>query len=388
MKFDFDKVIDRKGTGCFKHDALTQLYGRDDLISLWVADMDFPAAPCIQEVLQKRLEHGIYGYNFRADSFYEAVQTWTSKRYGWEVEKDWIITTPGVVPAINLAVLTLTKPKDKILIQTPVYRPFFSAIENHDRCLLTNPLINDNGYYRIDEKDFEAKIRQASLFILCNPHNPVGRVFTAEELSFMGDLCKRYNVPIVSDEIHADIVFNGLQFRGLGSMKSYDDVLIACISPSKSFNIAGLSTAVTIVPNPKLRKQIDDLNNSLHLFTGNTFGICAFEAAYTCAEPWLEALIQYLDGNRKYIKSHIDLHLPMLKVNLPEGSFLSWIDFSALGMNDNDLFDFLTNKARVALDPGRKFGLDGSGFSRINFACPRSYLEEAMRRLTYAIKTR
>ncbi|HPV14730.1 MAG TPA: MalY/PatB family protein, partial [Candidatus Cloacimonadota bacterium] len=353
----------------------------------WLADMDFPAAPCIQEVLKKRIEHGICGYNYRSDAFFEAVQGWASKRYGWEIERDWIIHTPGVVPAINLAVLALTQPKDKVLIQTPVYRPFFNAVEDHDRCLLTNPLINDNGYYRIDRKDFEAKIRQASLFILCNPHNPVGRVFTTEELSFMADLCKRYNVPVLSDEIHADIIYDNLPFRGLGSMKSYEDVLITCMSPSKSFNIAGLCTALTIIPNPKIRKQIDDLNTRLHLFGGNTFGIIALQAAYTCAEPWLTAMIQYLDGNRKYVKSYIDERLPMLKVNLPEGGFLSWIDFSGLGMNDNDLFDFLTNKARVALDPGRKFGVDGSGFSRLNFACPRSCLEEAMRRLNLAIQT-
>lgn len=385
MSFDFDKTIDRRNSGCFKHDALKKLYGRDDLISLWVADMDFAAAPCIQEVLQKRWEHGVYGYNLRADSFYASVQAWASKRYGWEVEKDWIVNTPGVVPAINMAVLTLTQATDKILIQTPVYRPFFNAVTDHGRCLLTNPLIYDDGNYRIDKKDFEAKIRQASLFIMCNPHNPVGRVFTQEELSFMAELCKRYDVPIVCDEIHADIIYDNSRFRGLGSMKSYDELLIACFAPSKSFNLAGLATAVTIIPNPKLRKQIESLNNSLHLFTGNTFGICALQAAYTCGEPWLKALISYLDVNRKYVKAYIDQHLPMLNVNLPEGGFLSWIDFSALGMDDNTLFDFLTNEAKVALDPGRKFGVDGSGFSRLNFACPRSYLEEAMSRLSGAI---
>ncbi len=387
MNFDFDKLIDRKGSGCFKYDALKSLYGRDDLISLWVADMDFAAAPCIQETLNSRIDHGVYGYNLRTNTFYNAICNWARRRYGFYIEKDWIINTPGVVPAINMAVLTLTQASDKILIQTPVYRPFFNAVTDNGRCLLTNPLVYVDGTYQIDKRDFERKIRQSSMFILCNPHNPMGRVFTPEELCFMGDLCKRYDVPIVSDEIHADIIYDGKSFRGLGSMKDYHDILISCFAPSKSFNLAGLATAVTVIPNPKLRQHVNQMNERLHLFTGNTFGIQALQAAYTKGEAWLEALLLYLDANRKYVKEYIDTQLPMLKTSLPEGGFLSWINFAGLNLDDNALFDFLTNQARLALDPGRKFGVDGSGFSRLNFACPRSLLEEAMKRLSEAIKT-
>jgi len=386
MPYDFDKVVERRGSGCFKYDALKALYSREDLLSLWVADMDFEAAPCIQAALKQRLEHGVYGYNLRMPDYYATISYWVKKRYGWHVKRDWIVNTPGVVPAINLAVLSLTRPDDKILIQTPVYRPFFSAVTDHDRCLLTNPLKLVNGKYQIDQEDFERKIRQASLFILCNPHNPVGRMWDEYELQFMGDLCKRYDVPIVSDEIHADIVYEGKQFRGLGSLERYHDLSITCISPAKSFNIAGLSSAVAIIPNHRVRKGVNDLNEHLHLYMGNSFGIEAMKAAYSEGEEWLTELLAYLEGNRNYLMEYINSKLPMLKMIKPESTYLAWINFNELGLDDNALFDFLTNKARLALDPGRKYGVDGSGFSRLNFGCPRSILEEAMQRLSDAVK--
>lgn len=386
MEFDFDQIIDRKGTGCFKYDALKTLYGRDDILSLWVADMDFKVAPCIEEVMKARLEHGVFGYNFRLEDFYFTVMDWIKNRYGFSVKKDWIINTPGVVPAINMAVLSLTRPDDKILIQTPVYRPFFNAVTDHNRCLLTNPVIRENGSYQIDREDFERKIRQSSLFILCNPHNPVGRVWTEEELRFMGELCKRYDVPIVSDEIHCDIVYEESKFISMGALEEYHGLLIACISPAKSFNLAGLGSALAVVPNQRLHKALNDLNQALHLFTGNTFGIEGIRTAYSEGEGWLDALIKYLQGNRDYVVEYITRHLPVLSVNKPEGTYLAWIDFGKLGLDDSALFDFLTNKARLALDPGRKYGINGSGFSRLNFACPRAVLEEAMSRLDNAIR--
>ncbi|MBP7194286.1 MAG: PatB family C-S lyase [Candidatus Cloacimonetes bacterium] len=386
MAYDFDKIVDRRGSGCFKYDALKALYSRDDLLSLWVADMDFEAAPCIQRAMKLRLEHGVFGYNLRMPDYYAAVSYWVKKRYGWHVKRDWIVNTPGVVPAINLAVLSLTRPDDKILIQTPVYRPFFNAVTDHDRCLLTNPLKLVNGKYQIDQEDFERKIRQASLFILCNPHNPVGRVWDEYELQFMGDLCKRYDVPIVSDEIHADIIYEGKEFRGLGSLERYLDLTITCISPAKSFNIAGLSSAVAIIPNHRMRKSVNDLNEHLHLYMGNSFGIEALKAAYSEGEDWLEELLAYLENNRNYLMDYISTNLPMLKMIKPESTYLAWLDFGELGLDDNALFDFLTNKARLALDPGRKYGVDGSGFSRLNFGCSKALLVEAMQRLSDAVK--
>lgn len=385
MNFDFDTVIDRRGSGCFKYDALKSLYGREDLISLWVADMDYAIAPQIRQALQRRLDHGVMGYNFRLPHYYEAIQNWVKTRYQYEIEADWIVNSPGIVPAINIAVLTLTQPGDRILVQTPVYRPFFNAVTDHDRCLLTNSLICKNGRFEIDIEDFERKLKQASLFILCSPHNPVGRLWTREELELMGELTTRYQVPVISDEIHADIVYKGRQFVSLASIEAFADNVITCISPAKSFNVAGLTSAAIIIKNPHLRKLISDRIEKLHLYLGNSFGIEAVIAAYREGDEWLQALLVYLDQNRCYLQDFIRSELPQLTMIEPESTYLAWIDFSRLELDDNALFEFLTNKARIALDPGRKFGIDGSGYSRLNFGCPRSLLAEAMERLKQAI---
>ncbi len=385
MKYDFDRVIDRRGSGCFKYDALKSLYGREDLISLWVADMDFAIAPAIRDALQKRLDHGVMGYNFRLPLYYETIADWVQTRYGWRIQQDWIINSPGIVPAINLAVLTFTRPGDRILVQTPVYRPFFNAVTDHDRCLLTNTLILRNGSYEIDFEDFERKLKQASLFILCSPHNPVGRLWTLDELHQMGELCQRYKVPIISDEIHADLIYDGGQFVSIAALENFADQVITCVSPAKSFNIAGLGVAAIIVKDNRLRKGLSDIIEKLHLYLGNSFGIEAVIAAYRDSLDWLEELLLYLDGNRHFLLDFIGCELPQLKMVNPQSTYLAWVDFSELGLDDNALFEFLTNSARVALDPGRKFGIDGSGFSRINFACPRSLLAEAMQRIKHAI---
>jgi cystathionine beta-lyase len=386
MNYDFDTVTDRRGSGCFKYDALKSLYGREDLVSLWVADMDFVLAPPIREALQKRLDHGVMGYNFRLPHYYEAIQNWVKKRYGYEIEADWIVNSPGIVPAINIAVITLTQPGDRILVQTPVYRPFFNAVTDHDRCLLTNSLICRNGRYEIDFEDFERKLKQASLFILCSPHNPMGRLWTREELAMMGELAVKYQVPVISDEIHADIVYDGAQFVALASFEAVAENVITCISPAKSFNVAGLTTAAIIIRNSHLRKMLSDRIEKLHLYLGNSFGIEAVIAAYRDSEEWLEALLVYLDQNRRYLRDYIGRELPQLSMIQPESTYLAWLDFSKLELDDSALFEFLTNKARIALDPGRKFGIDGSGYSRLNFGCPRSLLVEAMERLKLALE--
>jgi cystathionine beta-lyase len=386
MNYDFDTVTDRRGSGCFKYDALKSLYGREDLVSLWVADMDFALAPTIREALQKRLDHGVMGYNFRLPHYYEAIQNWVKKKYGYEIEADWIVNSPGIVPAINIAVITLTQPGDRILVQTPVYRPFFNAVTDHDRCLLTNSLICRNGRYEIDFEDFERKLKQASLFILCSPHNPMGRLWTREELAMMGELAVKYQVPVISDEIHADIVYDGAQFVALASFEAVAENVITCISPAKSFNVAGLTTAAIIIKNSHLRKMMSDRIEKLHLYLGNSFGIEAVIAAYRDSEEWLEALLAYLDQNRRYLRDYIGRELPQLSMIQPESTYLAWLDFSKLELDDSALFEFLTNKARIALDPGRKFGIDGSGYSRLNFGCPRSLLVEAMERLKLALE--
>lgn len=385
MSYSFDIVPSRVGSGCFKYDALKPLYGRDDLISLWVADMDFPVADCIKNAMQARLDHGVFGYNYRMQPYYDAVIGWQSRRHGWQIEQDWIVNTPGIVPAINMAVLALTQPGDRVLVHTPAYRPFFNAVTDHDRCLLTSSLTYSHNHYSIDYDDFEKKIQQSTLFILCNPHNPTGRVWNADELTIIGDLCTKHNVPIISDEIHADIVFDGFKHIPIAKIDDFSENVITCVSPAKSFNIAGLCSAAIIIKNPRLRKKIADMNEHLHLYLGNSFGITAVEAAYTQGDAWIADLMTYLDANREYLKQHIATEIPMLRMIDPESTYLAWIDFSELNMDDNALFEFLTNKARLALDPGRKFGVDGSGFSRLNFGCPRSILVEAMDRLKRAI---
>ncbi|HPX63442.1 MAG TPA: aminotransferase class I/II-fold pyridoxal phosphate-dependent enzyme, partial [Candidatus Syntrophosphaera thermopropionivorans] len=265
MKYDFDTVIDRRGSFCFKYDGLKEVYGREDLIPLWIADMDFQVAPQIKAAMQKRLDHGIFGYNQRLPIYYETVINWAKKRYGYEPQEDWIMTSPGIMPAVNLAVMQLTEPGDSVLIQTPVYQPFFSAVTAHNRKLVTNSLIPENGHYEIDFEDFEKKLKEVKLFILCSPHNPVGRRWTDEELFRMGNLCRQYNVPIISDEIHGDLVYNGAGSRSIAALEGMLDNLIVCFSPAKSFNLAGLATSVVIAKNPALREPLDTMLENLHL---------------------------------------------------------------------------------------------------------------------------
>ena len=386
MKYDFDTVIDRRGSFCFKYDGLKEVYGREDLIPLWIADMDFQVAPQIKAAMQKRLDHGIFGYNQRLPIYYETVINWAKNRYGYEPQEDWIMTSPGIMPAVNLAVMQLTEPGDSVLIQTPVYQPFFSAVTAHNRKLVTNSLIPEYGHYEIDFEDFEKKLKEVKLFILCSPHNPVGRRWTDEELFRMGTLCRQYNVPIISDEIHGDLVYNGAGSRSIAALEGMLDNLIVCFSPAKSFNLAGLATSVVIAKNPALREPLDTMLENLHLYMGNTFGIIALTAAYRESEDWLEELICYLQGNRDFLLNYIQAELPQLKVNYPEATYLAWIDFSNLGLTDDEVQQLLIEKAGIVLEPGIKYGIEGSGFQRLNFGCPRKTLSLALERMKKAIK--
>lgn len=386
MKYDFDTVIDRRGSFCFKYDGLKEVYGREDLIPLWIADMDFQVAPQIKAAMQKRLDHGIFGYNQRLPIYYETVINWAKNRYGYEPQEDWIMTSPGIMPAVNLAVMQLTEPGDSVLIQTPVYQPFFSAVTAHNRKLVTNSLIPENGHYEIDFEDFEKKLKEVKLFILCSPHNPVGRRWTEEELLKMGTLCRQYNVPIISDEIHGDLVYNGAGSRSIAALEGMLDNLIVCFSPAKSFNLAGLATSVVIAKNPALREPLDTMLENLHLYMGNTFGIVALTAAYRQSEDWLEELISYLQGNRDFLVDYLQSEIPELKVNTPEATYLAWIDFSNLGLSDEEVQKLLIEKAGIVLEPGIKYGIEGSGFQRLNFGCPRKTLSLALERMKKAIK--
>jgi len=385
MSYDFDRITNRRGSGCFKYDGLNMIYGRDDLISLWVADMDFPVAPAIMEALQKRLDHGIFGYNLRLPVFYDTVLNWVEKQYGYKADGDWMLSTPGVMPAVSLAVTVLTEPGDGVLIQTPVYRPFHNAALDQGRVLLTSPLLLRDGRYEIDFDDLESKLKGAKLFILCSPHNPVGRLWSEAELRKMGQLCRQHGVTVISDEIHADLVFDGAKAVSIAALDDFADITICCMSAAKSFNLAGLATSVVLVKNPSLRQPLASAIEEYHLFMGNSFGIEATIAAYRDSEDWLQALLTYLEGNRAFLLDAFERELPQLKMLKPEACYLAWIDFRALGLSDKAIADLLVNKARLALDPGLKFGDEGAGFQRLNFGCPRSVLAEAVDRLKKAI---
>ena len=385
MSYDFDRITNRRGSGCFKYDGLNMIYGRDDLISLWVADMDFPVAPAIMEALQKRLDHGIFGYNLRLPVFYDTVLNWVEKQYGYKADGDWMLSTPGVMPAVSLAVTVLTEPGDGVLIQTPVYRPFHNAALDQGRVLLTSPLLLRDGRYEIDFDDLESKLKGAKLFILCSPHNPVGRLWSEAELRKMGQLCRQHGVTVISDEIHADLVFDGAKAVSIAALDDFADITICCMSAAKSFNLAGLATSVVLVKNPSLRQPLASAIEEYHLFMGNSFGIEATIAAYRDSEDWLQALLAYLEGNRAFLLDAFERELPQLKMLKPEACYLAWIDFRALGLSDKAIADLLVNKARLALDPGLKFGDEGAGFQRLNFGCPRSVLAEAVDRLKKAI---
>jgi len=382
----FDKIIDRRKTGCFKYDALQMLFGNSELLPMWVADMDFAVSDEIIAALSRRLKHPVFGYNLRLNDFSDAVISWQKRRFGWDVNEDWMIAVPGLVPAISLAVMALTEPGEGVLIQTPVYRPFYDAVLDHKRKLITSPLVNNNGVYSIDWQDLENKLQQVKLFIFCSPHNPVGRVWTEAELTKIGNLCAKYNVPVFADEIHADIVYPDYKHLPLASLNDFAEFCLTGVSPSKSFNIAGLATAVVLVANEEIRNKFSELNNKLHLYTGNTFGITALIAAYNESEGWLEDLLSYLNNNRLMITDFVPRELPGVQLSPIEGTFLAWLDFRNWGLTDEELQNLIINKAGLALEPGTEFGEDGKGFMRLNFGCPLSTLELALTRLQILAK--
>lgn len=382
----FDQLIDRKGSGCFKYDALKLIYGTDDLIPLWVADMDFAVAEEVQNALCRRLQHPVFGYNYSGESFRKSLKDWMLKRFHYDAGDKKAISVPSLMTALAISILSLTEAGDKILIQTPVYPPFHSTVKDHKRALLMNPLKPANDGYEVDWDDFEAKAAQAKMFILCNPHNPVGKVFSRTELQRMHEICTNYNVMIFSDEIHADITYPPHFHTPIASLGG--DRVITGISPAKSFNLAGLATAMMLAPDNHISQALEAMNESLHTFMGNSFGIAAFTAAYCEGENWLETLLQYLQSNRDTLMEILANELPQVRMAKCEGTFLAWLDCRALGMDDHTLLDFFTTQAKVALNPGTAFGVEGSGFVRLNFACPKSTLEEALKRIIVAIRNR
>ena len=388
MVYDFDKVIERRNTHSVKWDNLDKSFGADDILPMWVADMDFPCPQPILDSIEKRNKHGILGYTTRPESLHESIINWMKKRHGWNIKKEWLVYSPGVVTSLNLAVMTFTRPGDSVIIQSPVYPPFFSVVKNNDRIIALNPLIEESGNYSIDFESLEKEMAAGSkMMILCSPHNPVGRVWTKSELDKLAQLCEKYGVLMVSDEIHSDLILPGNKHIPIATVSEYmKQNSITCIAPSKTFNIPGLTTSVAIIPNPKLRLKFLKTINRIGIGMSNIFGIVATEAAYTHGEPWLEELIKYLAGNVNYLLEYFNTNIPEIKVTKPQGTYLVWLDCRALNMDGKRLHRFMIKQGKIGLNNGLDFGPGGEGFLRINVACPRATLEEGLKRINKAVE--
>ena len=393
---NFDQVIDRSGTASMKWEAqvLTRVFGkgRENLLPLWVADMDFNCPSVIRQAMEKRLEHQIYGYSLIDPDYFEALISWYDRRHQWMIEKGWILTTPGVVPAINYMIQRFTQAGDKVLIQPPVYYPFAKAIRNNGRQIAENPLQIVDGQYRMDFEDLEEKAKdpRVNLAILCSPHNPVGRVWNKEELEAFGRICIDHDVLIISDEIHCDLIMPGFKHVCFPSISpEFAQNSITCLAASKTFNLAGLQQSGIIIPNKVIRKemitQIENLGFTNGI-GGTLFGAVASAAAYNHAENWLEDLILYLKENYTYLKTVLETELPGVKVHELEGTYLVWVDFRAFNLSEEERIRIIEEKAKVGLDHGDWFGDNGKGFERINIACPRSILQRAAESIISAFK--
>ena len=388
MKFDFDKVVDRHGTKCLKYDFAKERGRSDDMLPLWVADMDFPTAPGIQKSLSDAVAHGIYGYSEGKDDYFQAAAGWYEKHFGWKVEKEWLIKTPGVVFALAMAVKAYTKEGDAVLLQQPVYYPFSEVIADNGRRIVDNTLeLKEDGKYHINFEDFEQKVKEnhVKLFLLCSPHNPVGRVWTKEELLRIGTICREHQVLVFSDEIHFDFIWSGEHHVFQEVDPSFREFTITATAPSKTFNLAGLQQSNIFIPNEKIRKAFIHQYQVSGLDELNTFGIAATQAAYNHGDEWYEAMKKYVWENICYAKNFIDQRIPDVKMNLPEGTYLFWLDFQKLGLSADELENLIVHKAGLWLDSGRIFGASGEGFQRINAACPRSTLQEALERIERAL---
>jgi len=396
MKYNFDKVINRRNTASLKWDAVHDIFGDKDVLPMWIADMDFEVARPITDAILKRAEHAIYGYTTIPESLIDAVIERIKSKFNWDVKPEWLIFTPGTVSALYITIKAITSIGDSVLVQEPVYYPFFSAIRDNGAHIVSNDLKLVNYHYEIDFDYLEDKFlgkdgiftgsNRIKAMILCNPHNPVGRVYTKEELTKIGEILIKNEVVVISDEIHCEIVYTGHRHIPFASIsEEFADNSITLISGSKTFNIAGLETSIIIIPNKKLRRRFIEAKGKL-LSNPNPFGLVATEAAFRYGDDWLSQLLEYLEGNLKFLMDYVEKRIPKVKVIKPEGTYLAWLDFRELGMDKYTLSEFLRKNAKVGLDDGYIFGKSGEGFARLNFACPRSILEEGLRRIEKAVK--
>jgi cystathionine beta-lyase len=389
MNYDFNRIIDRKNTNSLKYDFAVERGKPSDILPLWVADMDFQTPAEVIEALQKAAAHGIFGYSEVKSEYFDVVHSWFLKHFGWDTKEDWLIKTPGIVFAITMAVRAFSKEGDGVMIGSPVYYPFFEAIRLNNRKLVQNTLVFSDHRYSIDFDDFEQKLvaENVKIFILCSPHNPVGRVWTREELTWMGEICLKHNVIVVSDEIHCDFTYPGYKHTIFASVnEEFADHSIICTSPSKTFNLAGLQVSNIFIKNPVLRQKFDREIEASGYSQLNTLGLVASKAAYEFGEGWLLGLKAYLNENLQYVREYVRTNLPGIHLVEPQGTYLVWLDCRDLKFTRKEMEELIVHKAKLWLDPGHIFGSSGEGFERINIACPRETLQKALEQLKKALE--
>ncbi|NKQ40888.1 MAG: putative C-S lyase [Sulfurovum sp.] len=378
-------TVNRSGTHCSKWDGLERKFGKDDILPLWVADMDVAAPKAVQDAMLDRLRHPVYGYRLYSDSFYQSIVDWYSFEFDWDIEQEWIIPEHGVVVSINVAIKAFTKPGDAVLIQTPIYPPFVSSVEYNDRKVLDNKLLFKDAKTTIDFEDFEQKAKKAKLFLLCSPHNPSSRAWSRKELSQMVDICHHHGVIIVSDEIHSDLVFSASHIP-IATLDKAREITLILHAASKTFNIAGLNTSYLVIPNPTLRNKYLNAHQKTGLDNGNVFGVVALEAAYSGGKEWLQELKEHILANKEYVEEFMKNRIPEIIVYQHDATFLLWLDCRGLGLDDEKMNSFFINDARLGLNSGISFGEAGSGFMRLNIGTGRDMLKNAMSRLELAVQ--
>lgn len=384
-KFNFDRVINREATASLKYDARQDVFGRADVIPLWVADMDFAAPLAVSHALAERAAHPIYGYTSYPDSLYESLISWLKRRHDWDVKRDWIVMCPGVVPSLHAAVMAFAKPGESVIVQPPVYFPFFSAVTNTGRQLVENQLRLENNHYTIDFDHLEQCAANARMLLLCSPHNPVGRVWRKDELERLLQIADKHDLVIFSDEIHADLIYPDCKHHMLATLSDYPNNIVTAVAPSKTFNIPGLNLSALIIPDAANRKAVTAAFDTMHVSAANPFSIVAFEAAYREGEAWLDALLAYLKETHDFVTGYLTANLPQIYLIAPEGTYLLWLDCRALGMNDAQLKHFFVHEAGIGLSAGTLFGEAGSGFTRMNIGAPRSVIANALDNIVKAL---
>ena len=385
--YNFDEIIERRGTDCVKYDLLESYFGNGDALPLWVADTDFRTPDFIMDALHNRMNHEVLAYSYRPDSYYEAIINWMEKKHGWKIDREMITSSPGVVSAVTMLIMALSEPGDKVIVQTPVYFPFFTSIKGSGREMIENPLMLKDGRYTFDFENLRQIIdSQTKLLILCSPHNPGGMVWTKEELEELSRICIENGIIIISDEIHADLVFTGNKHIPVPMVS--DEIAMnsaVLMAASKTFNVAGLSTAFVIIPNKKIRVKYERVLRTIHIDSGNIFGNIATEAALANGYDWLNQLMIYLEDNYKYLENFLTARMPKIKIMRPEATFLVWLDFTAYNFSEMQLAKLLI-EGGVALNKGSIFGTGGEGYFRLNFGCPRAVLEEGLKKIEKALK--